>query len=417
MALAATRRAPEPTLDEVLERHPGFPRLIAVKIDVQRRGVHYTDRAVAAVDPQRDQLRGSYIFGARDGSLTPLPESLLLRDGTTILTDPTPAEQAPYTVDFLEGSFWLVDGGEPLEPVTLWPRPAYYDKVTSSGIPMKYVVTARPQRLNIFQNAGCQFWAKDNGCRFCDINTHGTKQKKELGIPTRLEARDVAETIREALKEPGRFTGICLTAGSDLRGEAMFDREVDHYVEILQAVGENFRTRRFPSQLIGSAFDERQLERLHASTGLTSYTSDLEVLDERVFGWVCPGKAKKVGYREWKRRLVAAVGIFGRGNVGTGLVGGVELARPHGFPSEREALAATLAEAEDLASQGVTTVYIVWVPRPGSAFRDQQNAPLDYYLSLAEGLHDIRARHGLSVDFDDYRRCGNHPDSDLARLL
>ncbi len=417
MAVVAIRRVQEPSLDEVLARNPGFPRLVALKIDVQRRGVHYTDRAIAAVDPQRDQLRGSYIFGSRDASLTPLPESLLLRDGTTILTDPTPREQGPYVVDAIDGQFWLVEGDEPIEPVMLWPKPAYYDRTTSSGIPMKYVVTARPQRLNIFQSSACHFWGNGNGCKFCDINTHGKQQKAELGIPTRLEPRDVSETIRAALEEPGRYTGICLTAGTDFRGAELFDREVDHYVEILQAVGENFRTRRFPSQLIGTAFSERQLARLHAETGLSSYTSDLEVLDERVFGWVCPGKAEKVGYREWKRRLVAAVGIFGRGNVGTGLVGGVELAKPNGFSSEEDALAATLAEAEDLARQGVTTVYIVWVPRPGSPFHEQRNASLEYYVRLAKGLHGLRVKYGLSADFDDYRRCGNHPDTDLSRLL
>ncbi len=418
MAVVVARTsAQEPSLDEVLERHPGFPRLVALKIDVQRRGVHYTDRAVAAIDPSKHQLRGSYIFGSRDASLTPLPESLLLRDGTTILTDPTPLHQGSYTVDAIDGRFWLVDGGRPTEAVTLWPKPAYYDRTTSSGIPMKYVVTARPQRLNIFQSSACHFWGNGNGCKFCDINTHGKQQKTELGIPTRLEARDVAETLRAALEEPGRYTGICLTAGTDFRGAELFDREVDHYIEILQAVGENFRTRRFPSQLIGTAFNERQLERIHAQTGLTSYTSDLEVLDERVFGWVCPGKAEKVGYREWKRRIVAAVGIFGRGNVGTGLVGGVELARPNGFTSEDDAIEATLSEAEDLAQQGVTTVYIVWVPRPGSPFRDQRNASLDYYVRLAKGLHGLRVKYSLAVDFDDYRRCGNHPDTDLSRLL
>src|SRR6266542_3656650 len=372
MAIVAIRREQEPRLDEVLERNPGFPRLVALKIDVQRRGVHYTDRAIAAVDPQRDQLRGSYIFGSRDASLTPLPESLLLRDGTTILTDPTPLQQGPYVVDAIDGRFWLVEGGEPIEPVTLWPKPAYYDRTTSSGIPMKYVVTARPQRLNIFQSSACHFWGNGNGCKFCDINTHGKQQKAELGIPTRLEPRDVSET---------------------------------------------FRTPGFPSQLIGTAFSERQLARLHAETGLSSYTSDLEVLDERVFGWVCPGKAEKVGYREWKRRLVAAVEIFGRGHVGTGLVGGVELAKPNGFASEEDALAATLAEAEDLARQGVTTVYIVWVPRPGSPFHEQRNASLEYSVRLAKGLHGLRVKYGLSADFDDYRRCGNHPDTDLSRLL
>ena len=416
VALLKTRYREEPSFDETLANHPRFPRLIALKIDAQRRGVRYTARAEAAVDPALHQLRSPYIFGSRDGAIKPLPESLLLRDGTTILADPTPAEQDPYVVDYVDGRFVLTDGGRLLEDVDLWPKPAYYDKNTSSGLPMSHIVSARPQRLNVFQSSFCYFWAEDKGCKFCDIVTHTKQQRDELGVPNRLRPNDVKETIAEALKEPGRFTSLCLTAGSVIKGDALFDREVDFYIELLQAIGENFTTKKFPSQLIASAFNEKQLRRLYEETGLTSYTSDLEVLNEELFNWICPGKAKWVGYQEWRERLVRAVDIFGRGNVGTGIVGGVELARPHGFTNEQDALESTLAEAEYLAERGVSTVYIVWVPRPGSDFKGQQAPSLDYFIRLAQGLQDLRVKYGLTIDFDDYRRCGNHPDTDLARL-
>lgn len=406
----------EPIFDDVLARHPGFPRLVALKIDVQRRGVHYTERAERAIDPAVHQLRSPYIFGSRDGAIKPLPESLLLRDGGTILVDPTPLAQDPYVVDFQDGRFVLLDGGRRVEEVELWPKPAYYDKTTSSGIKMSLLVTARPQRLNVFQSSYCYFWADDKGCKFCDIVTHTRQQRDEVGVPSRLRAQDVKETLAEALKEPGRFSNICLTAGSVVKGAETFDLEVDFYIELLQAIGELFTTRKFPSQLIGSAYNERQLARLYENTGLTSYTSDLEVFTEEKFNWICPGKAKWVGYAGWRDRLIRAVDIFGRGNVGTCIVAGAELAKPHGFASEDDAIAADLEEVEYLAERGVTTVSIVWVPRPGSDFRDQVNPSLDYYIRLAKGLQDIRARYGLGVDFDDYRRCGNHPDSDLARL-
>jgi hypothetical protein len=406
----------ESELDRVLERHPGFPRLIAVKIDAQRRGVHYTERALKTVDDSV-QMRSPYLFGSRDGEIKELPESLLLRDGTTILTDPTPLAQNPYLIDLIDGKLALVDNGEFVEHVELWPKPLFYDKKTNSGIPMSHIVSARPQRLNVFQSSYCYFWAEDKGCKFCDIVTHTKQQKDELGVPSRLKPQDISETIREALKEPGRFTGICLTSGSVIKGETLFDHEVDFYIETLQAIGENFSSRKFPSELIASAFNEKQLARLYEKTGLTSYTSDLEVLGEEKFNWVCPGKAKYVGYHEWKQRLIRAVDIFGRGNVGTGLVGGVELAKPHGFTSEQDALTSTLEEAESLAENGVTTFYIVWVPRPGSYFKDQQNPSLDYFVRLAQGLHDLRVKYQLPIDYNDYRRCGNHPDSDLSRLL
>jgi hypothetical protein len=206
------------SLDEVLEQHPGFPRLVALKIDVQRRGVNYTERALAHVDARRDQIRGTYIFGSRDGSLAPVPESLILRDGTTVLTDPTPLEQNPYRVDWQDGRFVLLDGERFIEEAGLWPRPDYYGLRTSAGTPMEYVLTARPQRLNLFTSSYCHFWANGHGCLYCDIVTNVAQQKKEWGIPTRLSPQDVEETLREALKQPGRFTSLCLTAGSDIRG-------------------------------------------------------------------------------------------------------------------------------------------------------------------------------------------------------
>ena len=413
----STRKKNELSLQEVIQKYPAVSPLVILKTDVQRRGVHYTEGALNALDPSIHQLRSPYIFGSRDAQLSVVPESLLLRDGTSIIVDPTPVEKHPYIVEAIDGRIVLTDGGEELEDVEYWPKPAYYDKKTSSGIPMNYIVSARPQRLNVFQSGYCHFWTNDKGCRYCDIVSHFKQQRAELGIPARLKASDVSETIREAIKEPGRFTGICLTSGSNTNGEEPFDTEVEFYIEILKAIGENFISPKFPSQLIASAFKDTQLKRLYEETGLTSYTADLEVLNEELFSWICPGKAEWVGYQAWKERLHRAVDVFGRGNVSTGIVGGVELAKPYGFEDEQEALASTLAEADDLAAHGVNTVYIVWVPKPGSAFRDQQNPSLDYFVGLAKGLHEIRAKHLLPIDYDDYRRCGNHPDTDLSRLL
>lgn len=74
MSVALQRRLDEElTLTEIVEKYPDVPWLISLKIDVQRRGVHYTERALSMVDEALHQLRGAYIFGSRDASLSPLP--------------------------------------------------------------------------------------------------------------------------------------------------------------------------------------------------------------------------------------------------------------------------------------------------------------------------------------------------------
>jgi hypothetical protein len=417
MTLALARITPITALEEMVRRYPDVPRLLILKTDVQRRGAHYTDEAIAILDDRIHQTTGTHIFGARDGVIALRPESLLLRDGSSIITTPTPLEENPYVVDVLNGTPWLFDEGRPLEEVEYWPAPEFYSKTSSSGVPMKNIVSARPQRLNIFPYRYCTFWNNGNGCAFCDIVAQMKKGGKELNIPARLNPVEVGEVIGEALKEAGRFSSVFLTSGSIVGGTRPFDDEIDYYIAILKEVGRHFRTKKFPSQMIGTAFEKIQLQRLYAETGLMSYTANIEVLDENIFQQYCPGKTEWIGYREWKKRLVDAVDVFGPGRVNTGIVAGIELAGPHGFGSEDEALERTLAEAEDLARQGVSTVYIVWSPRPDTPLSGYKNASLDYYIRLARGLHNLRIKYRLPIDHDGYRNCGNHPDTDLSRLL
>ncbi len=417
MAILLSLGRQELTLQEVADKYPEIPRLIIIKTDVHRRGVYYTDRALDRVDPALHQTGGTHIFGTRDGKLTHRPESLLLRDGTSVISTPTSIAENPYIVDYREGKLVLIDDEETIEEVEFWPKPFYYDKKTSSGVLMQHVASSRPQRLYIMADRFCHFWKDGEECRFCDIVNNLKKQKSEIGLPTRIKPADVTETTREALKEPGRFSAVCLTSGSNPHGPEPFDAEVQYYIDLLKAVGDAFAVPKFPSQLIATAFTVKQLERLHQETGLLSYTSDIEILDEKAFNWICPGKAKWVGYQEWKNRLIGAVDVFGRGMVDTCIVAGAEMARPHGFKNEDDALAATLAEAESLAERGVGTVFTVWIPRPGSFFAGQKNPSLEYFIRLTKGLHEQQKKYNVGLDFDDYRRCGNHPNSDLARLL
>ena len=407
---------PELTLDEVIAKYPDVPPLVILKSDVIRRGIAYTQRALAALDRTKHQYQQRVLVGLNGTKQAAVPVSLTLRDGSSIIIAPAPNVVNPYVVDQVDEKTFLTDKGRPIEEVEYWYKPAYYDKFTSSGTPMWQVASARPQRLDIDPNSHCHFWEHGGACRFCNINFNSGKSKREQNMAVTLTANDVYETVREALKEKGAFTNLKMSSGSILSGREPLDDEVDLYIEMLQAAGANFRTRKFPSTIVASAFSEDQLARLYEQTGLMTYTSDIEVLDERQFSWICPGKSAVIGYREWKRRIIAAVDVFGRNNVSTGTVGGVEMARPNGFTDESEALEHVLEEAEDFVSHGVNVVHCVWVPMLGSKFERQRTPSLEYYVRLATGLQRLRRKYDLNVDMDNYRKCGNHPDTDLDRV-
>ncbi len=415
VSFQASGQTSELTLQEVLEKYNDVSPFVIIKSDITRRSFVYTDRALQALDKDKHQYQQRVLIGSNGDEHAAVPVSLLLRDGTSIIAMPSPGARNPYVVDRIDGKLYITDQGRVVEEVEYWYKPHYYDQFTSSGKPMWQVASARPQRLDIDPNSHCHFWSGGNGCKFCNINANSTRSHKERNMEKQLKAQDVYETVKEALKQPGAFTNLKMSSGSILSGQEIFDDEVDMYIEMLQAAGDNFKERKFPSTLVASAFNERQLAKIYENTGLMTYTSDIEIPNEALFAWICKGKHKEVGYREWKRRIIAAVDIFGAGNVSSGIVGGCEMAKPHGIKDEDEALKIVLEEAEDFASQGVSMVHCVWVPMQGSAFHNQVTPSLEYYVQLAKGLSGIRQKYRLNIDMDNYRKCGNHPDTDLDR--
>lgn len=283
---------------------------------------------------------------------------------------------------------------------------------------MESVASARPQRLDFTPYRHCCFWDTGDQCKYCGYYTD-LREAREAGsgrLARVLDPEDVYETVREALKEPGRFSQVFLTSGTDYSGPRPFENEVNRYITTLQAIGRNFTSRRFPSQLMAPAYSKEQLKRIYDETGVVSYCADIEVWDERLFKWICPGKEKWLGRDYWIRSALDAVDIFGWGNVYSCIVAGVETARPYGFENLEDALRSNFEACEFFARHGVHLLTLVWRPTPSSSFRGQEQPPLEYFVRIAKGFHDIKRAHGLLPDSDDYKHCGNHADTDLSRL-
>jgi len=408
-------RDKELSYSEVVDANPSVPPLIILKADVCRRGVTYTDEALKFVDPRIHQTEKKYLF--QSASTGEIPVSFSFRDGSSVIAffnTNAKIKRDPYVIDSIDGIPYLTDEGKPIEEVHFWTKPDYYFKKTSRGTNMWEVVGARPQRLDITSNDCCHFWdIPGGGCKYCFAGSAYLENKNAPHC--RLNLDDVRETVGEAIKQKGRFSTIMFTGGSILTGKEPLDDELDMYIDLINAVGDNFSTRRFPSQLISTAFSERQLAKLYEKTGISTYTPDIEVLNDDLFKWICPGKEEIIGYSEWKRRLYSAVDIFGKGNVNTGIVGGIETAQPNGY-SEKEALDIALTEAEELAEHGVSCAASIWQASPGAIFKNQNTPSLDYYAKLMGGLDEIRRKHDIAPFIDDYRRCGSHPNTDLGRM-
>jgi hypothetical protein len=413
-----------PAVNIMAEKYSDVPRHIILKLDLLRRGARLTEAALDGVQTDGYRFGPMKVFYfTRESQLTDKenPGSILLRDGTTasVAFDETNdgVGEPPYVIDWDGESFSLYDGEVFIDTVDFTPRPKYFGKRTSRGTLMEQVANARAQRLIINTYSHCHLWDTGDQCRYCSFFTDLIKAKKsaeDRPASKEVNPEDIYETVREVLKEPGRISEIYLTGGLDYSGEPMFENEVNRYIRALQAIGRNFKGR-FSSQIMAPAYSKEQLRRIYDETGLTSYCPNIEVWDDAVSKWICPGKNRWPGNKEWIRRTLDAVEIFGWGHVYTQVVAGVELCQPHGFKTEDEALASNLEACEFYSKHGVVFVSTVWRPNKHASLGEQPIPSLDFYVRLTRGLHEIRKSYGLTADNDDYKHCGNHADADLER--
>lgn len=413
-------------MERLLSEHPSFSPFALLKISMTCHGARLSRRALERLQepdyrfgtPEATSSGGAASnsfdieFEGRPARLV-MPGAVLLRDSTFVYVNWGETYEDPFLVDYDPelGAFLLresLEGDPAIDVVDFVPRPAIFGRRTSRGTLMDSLVDVRPQKLIFTAYRRCRFWEGGEQCRFCAFFT------KDPADPA-VDPEDLYETVHAALEEPGRYSELYLSGGTDYSGSEPFENEVERYIRCLRAMGRDFSGGRFPCQLMAPAYPRHLLERIRRETGITAYGADVEVWDRRLFESLCPGKARVVGRDEWVRRTVDAVEVFGRGNVYTQVVAGAELARPGGLPSESAALASNLEACEFFAEHDVNCMFIIWRPHRRALLGWQETPSVDYYVRLAEGFHDIRAAHGLFSADDDYKTCGNHPCADLER--
>lgn len=100
------------------KKHPNFSRFIILKIELQRRGFILSEKALEKVDINKHQTN-QRSFGRE--SYGGIPVSLMLRDGTTVITRSSNLKYglSPMLVDVEDEKIVIKDSGEVLEEVFL----------------------------------------------------------------------------------------------------------------------------------------------------------------------------------------------------------------------------------------------------------------------------------------------------------
>jgi uncharacterized radical SAM superfamily protein len=168
-------------------------------------------------------------------------------------------------------------------PVTLSPRPAWYDRNTATGKPMTRIGTLQGTYLGIYQAKVCEYWTHTEkvNCKFCSVGLNlGVDDADEKSVS------EVMEVVRAARNESG-ITYVDFNTGH---------YEGDTYLDILEPY--IVRIKKELGLLVGiQTPPHRNLKRYDAlrEMGVNRVSFCFEIFDPQIFKEVCPGKHDEYG--------------------------------------------------------------------------------------------------------------------------
>lgn len=342
-------------------------------------GVFISPEVLAQLDFQhtvQEQVRACFDMNHETYTLTKLPTAMRLpsnfRVGVAYKTG------APYHVEAEKGKFVLYHNEDALYDVTFVEKPKYFDRLTSDGVPMRTIAQeVGKTKLTVAYSNECALKDKGLDCKFCNINATKCRFAELEGIAWKTP-RQIAETYRAAYEEG--YRAITITGGF-----VPERREVEYYIDVAEAIQDVTGLDDFGgTACVGAPADLSVIEK-YKEAGFSAISTNLEIWDRNIFRTICPGKDQICGGRDnWLAALKEEVRVFGKGNVRSFFVAGIE-------PKS------TLLDGiEYLASIGVVAIPLHWIPNPGSELEGHRAPEVDWYIDLYQRTYNILRQNGLT---------------------
>ena len=215
------------------------------------------------------------------------------------------AKHSPYRLRVEHDQVWIDrDDLGPVAPIQLAPRPAWYERKTSTGKPMTRIGTLQGTYLGVYPSKVCEYWleAPKSQCRFCSVGLNlGADDADEKSV------REVVE-VAQAARAESAATYLDFNTGH---------YEGDTYLDILEPYIR--AVKEATGMLIGvQTPPHHDLQRYHElrRMGVNRVSFCFELFNRERFETVCPGKHRQYGldrYLEAVEYCANRVGPTGRG--------------------------------------------------------------------------------------------------------
>jgi hypothetical protein len=389
---------------ELRRQFPDVPDPILWKTELLFRGVRFTpelaEAAAEGAAPNFWPYRKRTATGQFD--LVPVPYLFELETGAVARVRVDDRSILAVRRDGPGGPFTLCRGDDRLCATGFVSAHGWQALRTADGAkPFAAGVEQLGDMLVVNVAPGCEYFrlrdeaGRSLRCSFCaygrfDARSVAMGQQPGRAELPELTLRRLGEMLALAA-DGGQARHVYITGGSVLGP----DGETRRYLPVIEtarrAVGDRLRVT------CGSGAVDAESSRRYRDAGADSCCYNLETWDAATFEAACPGKARHVGRERWIDGLLGAVDVFGRGNVGSAFVAGVELLPPAPGMSRPRMVESIIEGATFLLDHGITPLYSPLWPVDGTAYGTDDGLAPDIYLELELALYRLRAARRFPV--------------------
>ncbi len=283
----------------------------------------------------------------------------------------------PYSLVVEDGRPVLYDDGEFIGEITFNKGNPVSEQLLSTGEKVRDITNISAQGgLHVMYSNECSLKDLGEDCLYCAFNERakdGAANKVLLKSPRQVaEAYDIAR--RAGAANHFRITG----------GFVPERRELEYYLDVADAIKETYSSF-YGCAVVGAPADLSVLSK-YKEAGFANISTNIEVWDKNIFAAMCPGKEKRNGgWQHWVDALEYSVELFGKGNVHSAIVAGLE------------PLESTLAGIEYLASKGVVCHFSAFRPEKGTPLEGYRSPDAAWHWELLDKATDIFRRYGFTT--------------------
>ncbi len=326
---------------------------------------------------------------SRRGGAGPSDHKAMTIDGITVMVPvhTAPAFESPYLVEKPDefGRLRLSRDGASLAEISFPARPRFYDRSTADGIPYWKIAVLHGRDVlatTVLQSC-IRYQSRTKTCRFCAIGqslaagrTIERKTPEQLAEVAKaaVELDGVSHMVMTTGTPPGRDRGAAILAASAAAVKAAVDLPIQGQCE--------------PPDGDGDAWFARMKD-----AGIDALGMHLEAVTDEVRTRIMPGKAQ-VSVERYFEAFVAAVEVFGRGQVSTYILAGLG-----------DSAQAILNISERLIALGVYPFVVPFVPISGTPLESHKPPSPDFVHEILGPLAAMLRAGGLRAS-DIKAGCG-----------